>query len=100
MGPTGASMNMNRLVLDDDETGNILPRGGAAHGLFAILNATTGSVGLFSRSVNTVTIISDPSGVWRNTDTDGFSCVYVSGANLVLRNRSGFTLGYRIHHFG
>ena len=100
LGPTGPRMNMNYLVLDDDETDNILSAGGAAHGLFAILNATTGSVGLFSRSVNTVTIISDPSGVWRNTDTDGFSCVYVSGANLVLRNRSGSTMGYRIHHFG
>jgi hypothetical protein len=82
--------------LADDASVNILPTGGVDSCLLWVYDAGNHS-GLFcvAGSGGTVAEVSDPNSTMANTDTDGMTCVFASGGNLVLRNRRGGSRSYR-----
>jgi len=65
-------------------------------GIIMIRNDSDNDGALFTFAGASVTLLqADANGTWIASDTDTNNCVFVTGGNLVLRNRVGGEKGYR-----
>jgi hypothetical protein len=68
--------------------------GGFFAGLVIIINATTGSYGLYMCSGNTVTAISAPSGAWGVTSGAQANNLFYASSKYWVENHTGATCTY------
>ncbi len=97
-GSTVTALKMNQFTLADEASARLIADSATPYGLIAVICLSEVSVALFAVfSGGNVTVISDPSNVYRNTFTDGYHCVYWSGSEFILTNRRGGSRQYHIH---
>jgi len=96
-GQTTTLMTQNYVAQADEATNNLFAEGG--EGGFFLLTSNAGwyCLGGCDPVSHTVTLISNPSGEYAITDTDGKVCLLVSTGNLTIKNRSGGVLLSSVH---
>ena len=87
---TGRSLYFEDSLADDE----VVTLGAARSGMYLCYVKATGEFMAFTctGSATAVTVFTKTAGSWAATDSDTDICLYVSGGNLLLKNRSGGTL--------
>ena len=79
-----------------DESYFTISGGTAGGGILCIYEGGSGASAVYHVGYNACGILSSTGGIWSTTDTDGFSCVIVSGHNMYVKNRRGSSIVYGV----
>lgn len=107
-GSTNWGMYLGSVMLNDDEAINIttafdnVPAGHVVMGFIKICSDISGGyiLGEIAYMVGEyLSVVTDASNSLATSDTDGKVCFYVSGATLMLKNRMGVAVGFKLAGF-